>query len=490
MRKLALAALYTSFGTLAAIAFGAVTAKILALTLGAAGIGLYGVLRQFVQTGVLAGSLNSDIAVVQGIASRSEEEQRAFVRLSVTIVFSAGAFVAVTVAALAPWLARWVAGTQDPNVVIAVRWAAAAILLGVLFSYLLDLLTAFRSLRHRATMQIVTAVTMAAAAYPVARAVLAGATYMLVLLPAAGYAFGILFGLSSVRRSAPGLMTGVLPRFDPRPAGDFLQLCAVLLATNLLGSFTVLALRALAVRAGGMPAAGFFDAAWTVTIGYTSLVLMTFQVYYIPELAALQHAAARSAAILQMLRFACFLSLPLIVAIIAVKPFVITFLYSQDFLPTLRMMRWVLIADYLKISAWVLGGPMLAYGEKWTFFWSELVSNAVLIAICYALLRAGFDFESAGIAVLGMYAGYTLFVLVYARMRHHLRFDPRTTLTWIAGLVMVLAASFGTWSDTDLRGRSIALWIVFAAVTAWLLLPRSERQELLALAKGSSEPAR
>jgi PST family polysaccharide transporter len=120
-------------------------------------------------------------------------------------------------------------------------------------------------------------------------------------------------------------------------------------------------------------------------------------------------------------------------------------LFSAEFTPSLNLLRWLLIADYLKLLSWVLAFPMLAFSHLRLYFVSELVANIGLLGVCYWSLENSNSLEGIGIAVLTLYSCYLFFTLWFV-WRYYL-FLPtfKTALASGFGLAAVLGAAGYSW---------------------------------------------
>lgn len=78
MSEILIAALKVESATLASLVVWVVTGKMLALQLGAAGVGIFGMLRQLLQYPRVVATINGRTAMVQGISQRSGDELKRF----------------------------------------------------------------------------------------------------------------------------------------------------------------------------------------------------------------------------------------------------------------------------------------------------------------------------------------------------------------------------------------------------------------------------
>src|SRR5438128_1102782 len=99
------AGLKVGLATLAGLLGWVVAGKVLAVTLGASGVGLFGLLRQLLQNLTVLASFNGQSALVQGIASRAtKEEQKRFAGSVLRIQILLAGAIAVLLLLAAPWI--------------------------------------------------------------------------------------------------------------------------------------------------------------------------------------------------------------------------------------------------------------------------------------------------------------------------------------------------------------------------------------------------
>ena len=228
-------------------------------------------------------------------------------------------------------------------------------------------------------------------------------------------------------------------------SAEFLKVASATLVTGLVGTGSVLIIRAAVSKYQGYAGAGIFDAGWTLSMTYVMLILTSFNAYYLPTLGKLKtQAQARNNLIQQYFKFATLASIPLIASVMLLKPWVIELLYSREFIPAIHMMRWMLLGDFFKISSWVLAMPMLAYADMRPYVISELLWNAGLVLLGYIALRMGAGIENIGIIFMILYFLYFLYTYYYCKRKFKLTLSLNLKLTWISGFAFLFGISFLT----------------------------------------------
>jgi len=76
-----------------------------------------------------------------------------------------------------------------------------------------------------------------------------------------------------------------------------------------------------------------------------------------------------------------------VVGTLTFAPLVIELFYSAKFEPAVEILRWICLGMVLRVASWPLGYVLIAKGEGTLFFWTELVSNSVQLALVWAGVR-------------------------------------------------------------------------------------------------------
>jgi PST family polysaccharide transporter len=231
-------------------------------------------------------------------------------------------------------------------------------------------------------------------------------------------------------------------------ARRFGAMSAAMLASGLVASGTLLAVRGHITATQGLIVTGQFDAAWGLSMNHVTLVLSSLQTYYLPELARSRSPAERDAHISSVLAVVALTAAAGIAVIALLKPWLLTVFYSTAFRPAAEYLRWTLLGDYLKVTSWILSIPILAAADMKMFLAADLAAYGVFLAVAVALAPLVTAASSAAAAFVAMYAAHLLLCAVY--LWRKLRFVPARSAVaaWVAGLCIVMAASALTWGQT------------------------------------------
>lgn len=433
-------------GTFLSLLLGVVSIKILALFTGTIGVGVYSILRQLQQTGSIIGSLGGQTALIQGLASRNEKTRAPFILVAIiSFVFTTCLVVVVLFLSAQPlstWLFHELNSVKltsfDKNQLIL--WCAVPIGLGVLVFFFQGLLNGYRNLSGLAWVQVAGAFGLAATAYPVALLVREGHYIAIVLMLGTGSLCSLLVGWFISKRYnwlRPVFATPFL--WDE--TRDFWKLAFTTLLANVVNLVTLLVLRGIIVQRFGLHQAGIFDVCWTISTTYVMLVLSSIGTYYLPTLSAETDLQKRQMLIAQMLKFVTAISVPLIVSVIVLKAYLVTAMYSLDFLESLKIMRWMLIGDFLKIASWVLAIPMLAQADSKQYLFGEMLWCGSFLGFTLFVN----SYESVGIGFLFAYGCYLLYVLIYNIQKKNWKYNFTEFAVWLLGASVILISSIVNW---------------------------------------------
>jgi O-antigen/teichoic acid export membrane protein len=481
MREILKAVFMTGSGSGGRLLLNMFTMKIMAVILGPSGVGLYSLLRSAMDFSSKFGTLGGETALVQGLANRKERARDEYI-VTTFWIFVLGALLIVAVLVVfAPWIALWVFDRKDGQTTNLVRGLALPVTLAVAAAYLNCILNGFRALGLLALVQTLAAAAILLLAYPVSRLVEVGYPIAFIVMMSAGQTVNAALGVRAALQAgwlAP-LLSSLRTGFSSKALQHFFSIAGVTLVADLVMLGTGLAVRALIVRQSGLVEAGFFAVAWTLSMTYIMLVLTSFGTYYLPTLSQIGDPLARIVLMQRMIRLTTLLMVPLVTGLIVLKPLAVNILYSGDFIASLKIIRWMLLGDYLKATAWIFSTPMIAYVHMKVFFGAEMLWSLGFLTFATASLYGFGSVEGLGIAFLLAYALYLVYCLYYARSQHRFPLTRGNVGPWVLGLALIVGASWHTWTDTQVNWFAVPLRVGAAVSFSWLALNRDERREVL-----------
>jgi O-antigen/teichoic acid export membrane protein len=442
MREIAKAFSKTVSGTALSLLISTISVKIIAMLIGPSGMGLYGILRQIQSTTLVVATMGGQTALVQGGSSKEGEDRQTYLQTVFVLFLVSGLLAAGALIALAPFLKR-----QDATAVNLIRLLALPVFLTVLTSYGMGVLNIHRALGYMASIQVVAAVVTLGLSYPTALAVQNGWEVALVGIMSVTQAASLclLIWWLVQQQALRGLVGNIRANFDKQAAQYFFSFAGVTILTSLMNSLLVLVLRGAIVQKYELATVGIFDAAWTLCVTYLSLLTNSFGTFYLPKLSSLRSKQEIRDLMQRTLLLATVISPLFIIAMIILKRQIILMLFSPEFLPSLSLLRWLLIADYFKMLSFVLAHPMLAFNHLKLFFWSELIWTVGLLAGSYYSIVMSNNLDGIGISVVVCYATYLVFTFWFGWKKYDFLPTKSTLLFSLLGLSLILGTSYFTF---------------------------------------------
>ena len=429
-----------SAGTAVTAVLNVLTVKVLALTLGPAGTGFYSLIKQLGQVGITVATLNSQSAIVQAIASRPVgEARRQYLGAAAGLVIGAVVLVAAAMMLNADLLAGLIMPTAPDRFALAIRFAVFVVVLGAAATFLAGVLNGYRALKTLAAGQVAAALAGLMLALMMAGSASNDFELMLVLLLAVSQAAALsVYVVWAVKNNA---LHQLYPRYDvaqDRTAlRHFVSISAATLVTGLATAGTMLAVRAMVARSHGLAGAGIFDAAYTISGSYIGLLLGGFGTYYMPALAATPDRAERIVFMRRVLLLVTLIAAPLLIALALLRAPVLSLLYSPEYAAAGEVLRFFIIGDFLKASAWVFAYLAIAFPNMRMLLVCDLSWNLGFILISAVSLKAGLPLAMLGMAHALLYAGYLVAFGVYANRVHGFTASGKLAVLWLFALMAV-----------------------------------------------------
>lgn len=444
VRGVGLASIGTGLGAL----LGMATIKVLAITLGPSGTGFYSLIKQLAQACITAATLNSQSAIVQAIASRHEAHGRA--RYLGTVARPLMVAIALIVMAMmlgADQLARQIMPAVPEQFSLAIRYSAMVVVAGAAATFLAGIVNGHRAVGVLVLGQVFSGLAALVCVAPVAALTgHHGESAVVLLLAASQTAALLVYLIWAARRGVIGMLNPFAHATDHATMRHFISISGTTLLTGLATAGTMLAVRALVARTHGLDGAGLFDAAYTISAGYIGLFLGGFGTYYMPALAAIKNPADRVIFIRRMFLLTVLVSTPLLAVLALLRSPMISALYSSDYAAAAELLRYFVVGDFLKASAWVFAYLAIAFPNMRMLLACDLSWNIGFLLLGAGALTAGYPLSALGIAYALLYSIYLAAVGIYAHRVHGVTLSKSAMLLWLTGFSIVVLSAWCDWA--------------------------------------------
>ena len=481
MLKLLQAVASTAGASLVSQLLGILTNKILAVVMGPAGVGFYGLYRQLIDTTAAIASIGSTGGMVQGLSStegaaRLRRLKAALVLNSIAILVSAFVFVV-----MAPIIAEKYLIRRDPAVEFAVAWLGVPMALIQISIMVWNFIAISRSFRWLAVVMVAPAVGSLAFAYPLAKLAAAdnqwGYLGLLIVPPA----IQILMSLPIIRRLGwlRDMRASLAVKAERADYWHYFRMHATTVLAYIMSFLFFLVVPPLIAVNYGHDANGFFRVAWILGVQNLSLPLGSLSAYLYPVMSGAKTEEERRQLFDDAAVVVFMLALPLIAGLVLFQPLVIRILFAESFLPAIDMLQWMLLANYLKVAWWLFinvsttRAHMALYTVTETGLWLGLLVLGG-VAAAYPPGQEPIPWlsgiEGIGFAYFLIYAVSTVVTLFVTWKRYGVFTPPRLTALWLIGLGVVVVCAMATWRARTVDWPvSIGLSLLACAVPLMIL---------------------
>ncbi|OWU66749.1 hypothetical protein ATO2_17530 [Roseovarius sp. 22II1-1F6A] len=195
---------------------------------------------------------------------------------------------------------------------------------------------------------------------------------------------------------------------------------------GLMTTATLLVVRSQITQSFGLEAAGQFAAAWGITMTYVGFLLSAMSADYYPRLTeVITDKPAAVALMNDQAQLGLAIGGPVLLVMIGWAPWVISLLYSREFLPAVELLQWQSAGNILKLASWSLSFSVVAAAKAKTYVLLEASFNIVFLALIFLLLpRYGLT-----IAATAFVAGYIIYFATAYLLARNLHRYRMTSLT-------------------------------------------------------------
>lgn len=417
------------------ILIGIIRSKFVAVLLGPAGIGIYGLLSS--TTGLIAGLTNFGLgtSAVKDISAAhstgNEERVSTIVAVFRRWVWVTGLLGALATLVLSPWLSQITFGNRE--------YTTAFILISI--TLLLNQISSGQGVLLRGMRQI----------RYLAKAAMFGSLLGLVVDIPLFYIYGVKGIVPAI--IAASIASLLLTWFYARKikikpitvskektiaeGEGMLKMGFMISLSGLISLGASYIVRIFISNTGGVAQVGLYNAGFAIINTYVGMIFTAMSTDYYPRLAEVAHSNVLSRqAINQQAEIAILILAPIITVFLVYINWVVILLYSTKFIPVNDMILWAALGTLFKAASWPIGFLFLAKGDSKLFFWSELGSNIYLL-LFNVLGYKYYGLAGLGVSYLLCFIMLLIQVNIVAKIKYEYSFNP--VFYKIFGLQLLLA---------------------------------------------------
>lgn len=420
-----------------------VRTKLVAIWLGPAGVGLFGIYNSVIETAGTLTQMGTGTGVIRALAKSPRQHLPLLVAVTRRWAWALGLAGALLTIVLSPLLSEFTFG--DSNHTLGFILLSVTILLISLSNNEAAVFQGMKRYASLAKSSVVGAVAGLLISIPMYY--FWGMDSIIPSLIAYVVVTWLCLGLYRQRVGRPDHTPGVRETFNIGKEfallGLFMTITAF--ASNAIAYIFISYLN----RTGGTETAGLYQAGFTLVNRYTGLILGAVGMEYLPRLSEVSSSRRRTEMFISHeTTLLILIMFPVVTLFIAADELIVRFLYDHTFLTILPFITWAIVGTILRAWSWCLAFTILARGDGLCYLVTELLSTIVAIALNILLYNA--------CGIIGLGYAYTLWYLFYlaevwvvCRLRYNLRLPRPTvifsTVIMLTVTAMAVAKSLGGW---------------------------------------------
>lgn len=422
------------------ILVGIISAKFVAIFLGTTGIGLVGLLQNTLAIISSITGFGINISGVRMVTLANAEENHQEFSKTVLVLKRAsittgilGVFLTLI---LAKPLSIWTFGSTEYTnwfLVLSINFIFSSLAINKM-----ALLQGTRSMKEIAVSTVVYAVLVTAVTLPIYYFFkMEGIVAVLILTAVLNYVVNWFFARKiSVVPVSVGIKETILR------SKEMIQLGFLLSINVIFGQITSYLLKLyFNFQHATESVLGLYVVATTLLLTYVGMVFSAMSTDFYPRLTQVQTDNNKVKEMVNdQIEVALLLLTPLVVIFYFLAPFLITILYSEDFLGVVLILKWALLAIIIKAIIWPLAFIILAKGEKKLYFKQEILGDAMNI-IFTIIGYYYFGLIGIGLAMVFNYSVYGIYVFLVVKKKFNFNFRKNTTALMIKSLFLGIAAA-------------------------------------------------
>ncbi|MCG3864088.1 MULTISPECIES: O-antigen translocase [unclassified Photobacterium] len=428
------------------ILVGLIKVKILALLLGPTGVGFFGIYTSVLALGSSIfgfGLVNAGVREISLQINNINYLNQVRIFLKVISIFL-GVIAILVIYSLRDEISSYLFNSKDEGIYILVLG------LGIFFSLQtnvqLILLQGFRKIKEQAKLKIFSSLISTVIGIAIIYIYgVDGLAWAVIIVPATNYFIGVFYVKKNIqiKKNKPNLSTlcGI--------SKNILYIGFIFMISGIMGEATKLGVREIIVDNLGINASGYFQASWQISMTYISFILGAMVADYYPRLTqSIGDKEKAHSVVNHQTEIALVFSSPIILCMLTFAPIIVKVLYSNDFYPSIEILRWQSFGDVLKILSWPLGFLLLAKGKTKSYFLIEMVWNiSYFIFVYYGLKKYGI--EVTGYCFVLSYFIYTiiLFAMVNREcdFKWNIKVKKEFFLSFIFSILILLLSYYNIY---------------------------------------------
>jgi len=414
-----------------------VRTKFVAILLGTAGMGTFGLLNS--PLGVIASltGLGISFSAIRDIseASGSGDEQRlarTIISFRRWVIFT-GLLGMLATILLAPWLSKWTFGNS--NYTWAFIWLSVTLLLNDLSSGQKALLQGMRKLQSMAKATVIGSLLGLVASIPIYFIYgIKGIVPSLIISACVALLLSWHFA-----RQVPVAKVIITYKESFNEGKGMIKLGIILSISTQIGALVSYLLNSFISRTGGLEQVGLYSAGMGLVGTSVGLVFAAMGMDYYPRLAAISKDNKNIRSMVnQQVIMSVLIILPIVLVLLITMPIVIRLFLSKAFIGIIPFVNLTVLGIVIKTVSYPIGYISFAKGDSKVFFWLEgIIANVLNLVLSLGFYKL-WGLNGIGIAFIVLYSIYLFIVYWIANKRYSFSFERDLYVVLLISILLTI----------------------------------------------------
>lgn len=448
------------------IIVGIIRTKLVAVILGAAGVGIMGLLNAPLQLIISVTGLGISYSAVRDIGEAHGRGDQSRISYAITILrrwsWFTGFLGAIVTITIAPLLSQWTFGNRD--YAWSFVWLSVTLLFQALSKGQNTILQGTRRLKEMARSGVIGSALGLFTSIPLYYWLgIKGIVPAMVLSALTALILSWYYSRKVIIQDV-----SLTIRETYKSGLGMARLGIYMTVAGFIASFSIYILNAFISNKGGIEQVGFYNAGWGVVGQYTGIIFSAMATDYFPRLSAVQADDEKVKELVQQQAVTALLIIgPLLALLIAAMPIVVRILYTPAFTPVVMFASLTLLGIQFKAISWSMGYVYLAKGNGSLFLKLEIISGLAILGFnlfLYYLL----GLNGLGISFVVSYFLAIILSYLVLKVKYNFRFSGKFYLIFFLTYGFVVLAFLTVFIESNYIRYALGAVIFLLAALASL----------------------
>lgn len=398
--------------------------KVVALVLGAEGLGIIGLFNSTVNTIKTGAGLGISQSAVRDISeangAKNREKFSRIISLTNYVIWVTSILGVVVTIALSPLLSKW--QFNNSEYILSFVWLSIVVGLNIMSDGQLAILKGMRQLRSLAKATMIGSVVGLVSAVPFYYFLGKGGIIPSLMITA----FSSLFFSNYFVRKIEYDRVKMKLKEIVRESSMMVKMGIALMLVSFMGFLFDLIVSSYISSSGSLTDVGLYHAGTTIISSYFGIVITAMSTDYYPRISAVHsNNEILTEEMNKQSITGLIMVFPLVVLFVFLSPFFIDFLYSDEFYATNNYTDYAMIGTVIIIVSNCMGMILLAKQASKIFISSVVLQRALLIII-YLLSYTHWGLTGLGFAYICNGLVHILFMTVILKKFYSIKLSKQT----------------------------------------------------------------